>query len=159
MNHRTRNLAIAAVAAVLLVASIAVLLQRQRVRRHRVFRPAAGETKTQPPRGVPPVEQWTATFLQLEGEELTALLDAIEAKHPDLYQKYELGYLHARALIDDDEGDEAIVKLAPFLEKDHPFRDRALYHRAAIAEGAEASRFRNELIFGHKDSPYRDEAV
>ena len=159
MTSRTRKLTVAAVAAVLVVAFIAVLLQRQRVRRHRVFRPAAGETRTEPPRGIPPVEQWTATFRQLEGEELAELLGAIEAKHPDLYEKYELGYLHARALIDDDEGAAAIARLAPFLKKDHPFRDRALYHRATIASGAEASRFRNELIFEYPQSPYRDEAV
>jgi soluble lytic murein transglycosylase-like protein/tetratricopeptide (TPR) repeat protein len=159
MTSRNRNIALAALAALLIVVVLAVLLQRQRVRRYRVFRPAAGETKTTPPREVPPVEQWTATFQQLQGEDLAEMLEAIEAKHPDLYAQFELGYLHARALIEDDEGDEAIAKLAPFLEKDHPFRDRALYHRASIAEGAEASRFRNTLIFEHPESPYRDEAV
>lgn len=144
---------------VVLLAIVALILQRQRVRRHRVFRPAAGETKPAPLRGVPPVEQWTETFQQLQGEELIELLEAIERKHPDLYAKWSLAWLHARALVDEDETSAAAAKLAPFLAKGHPFRDRALYHRASIAENAEASRFRNALIFEHHDSPYRDEAV
>jgi hypothetical protein len=148
-----------AVALLVLITVVAVVLQRQRVRRHRVFRPAAGEVKPEPPQGIPPVEQWTATFQQLEGEALAELLEAIEQKHPDLYKKYSLAYLHARALVDDDEASDAAAKLAPFLEKGHPFRDRALYHRASIADGAEASRYRNTLIFEHRDSMYRDEAI
>lgn len=109
--------------------------------------------------GIPPVDQWTATFQELEGEELSDLLSAIETKHPDLYRKWSLAYLHARALVEDDEKDEAARKLAPFLEKGHPFRDRALYHRASIAEGAEASRYRNALLFEEPGSPYRDETI
>ena len=105
------------------------------------------------------MEQWTATFQQLEGKELAGLLTAIEGKHSDLYAKWSLAYLHARALVEEDQKEDAARKLAPFLEKGHPFRDRALYHRASVAEGAEASRFRNTLIFEHTDSPYRDEAI
>jgi len=158
MARKRLVLSIAAVF-VLLIAIAAILLQRQRVRRHRVFRPAAGEVQAVPPAGIPPIEQWTSTFQQLEGEELAALLSAIESRHPELYAKWSLAYLHARALIEIDEGDEAARKLGPFLEKGHPLRDRALYHRASIAEGAEASRFRSALIFEERDSPYRDEAI
>ncbi|MFL6244598.1 MAG: transglycosylase SLT domain-containing protein [Thermoanaerobaculia bacterium] len=129
------------------------------MQRRRVFRPAASEVTTAPPaRGVPPVEQWTATFSALGPRELNDLLEAIEAKHPDLYKKYSLAYLHARALVDEDD-DDAVEKLAPFLAKGHPFRNLALYHRAALAEGAEASRFRTALIVEYPDSIYRDEAV
>ena len=156
----TRKKTIVVIAAVVaFFAILAAVMIRQRVRRHRVFRPAAGEVKPAPPKGIPPVEQWTATFVSLEGEELAELLAAIETKHPDLYKKYWLGYLHARALIADDEASDALRRLEPFLAKDHPFRDRALYHRASIAEGAEASRYRNALIFEHRDSMYRDEAI
>ena len=156
---RKRVILLSAAAVVILIVVVAVVLQRQRVRRHRVFRPAAGEVKPAPLQGVPPVEQWTATFQQLQGEDLAELLEAIEQKHPDLYAKYSLAYLHARALVLEDEQSEAAKKLAPFLEKGHPFRDRALYHRASIAGGAEASRYRNTLIFEHTDSLYRDEAI
>lgn len=155
-----KRLLLAILAALVLVLVIAgVIVQRQRVRRHRVFRPAAGEVKTTPPSEVPPVERWTETFQQLEGEELADLLASIETKHPDLYQKWSLAYLHARALVEENEEEDAAKKLAPFLEKGHAFRDRALYHRASIAEGAEASGFRNTLIFEHSDSLYRDEAI
>ena len=156
---RKRTVFLIAATVVALIAILAAVLIRQRVRRHRVFRPSAGETKPAPPKGIPPVEQWTATFTELQGEELASLLGAIEQKRPDLYQKFSLAYLHARALIEDGENDGATRRLEPFLAKDHPFRDRALHHRAAIAEGAEASRYRNALIFEHRDSMYRDEAI
>jgi hypothetical protein len=125
-----------------------------------VFRPAAGEVKAvAPARGVPPVEQWSPVFASLDPAALDGLLAEIEARHPDLYRKYSLAYLHARALVDADDRDEAAQKLAPFLEKGHPFRKLALYHRAAIAEGAEASRYRAALIVEYPDSLYRDEAI
>jgi soluble lytic murein transglycosylase-like protein len=140
---------------------LGTLLFRERVQRRRVFRPAAGEVKTTPPPAgaIPPVEQWSATFATLPPEELVALLAQIETKQPDLYRKWSLAYLHARALADEDEEDEAAAKLAPFLAKGHPFRDRALYHRASIAEGAEASKFRTALIVDYPQSIYRDEAI
>ncbi|HET8772752.1 MAG TPA: lytic transglycosylase domain-containing protein, partial [Thermoanaerobaculia bacterium] len=157
---RKRVILLSAAALLVLLTVVAVVLQRQRVRRHRVFRPAAGEVKPEPLRGaIPPVEQWTEAFQQLQGEELADLLEAIEQKHPDLYRKDSLAYLHARALVEENENAEAAAKLAPFLEKGHPFRDRALYHRASIADGAEASRYRNALIFEYRDSMYRDEAI
>lgn len=158
MTRKRLLLGIAAVLLLILVIA-GVIAQRQRVQRHRVFRPAAGEVKTTPPTEVPPVERWTETFQQLEGEELADLLTSIEAKHPDLYQKWSLAYLHARALVEENEKEDAARKLAPFLEKGHAFRDRALYHRASIAEGAEASGLRTALIFEYPDSLYRDEAI
>jgi tetratricopeptide (TPR) repeat protein len=149
-----------AAALILALAVFGTLLFRERVQRRRVFRPAAGEAKTAPPvRGVPPVEQWTPAFASLEPAALAELLSQIEAQHPDLYRKYSLAYLHARALADADDGDAAAQKLAPFLEQGHPFRKLALYHRAAIAEGAEASRYRTALIVEYPDSIYRDEAI
>jgi soluble lytic murein transglycosylase-like protein len=157
---RNRRLLAASAAALLLVALLGTLLFRERVQRRRVFRPAASETQTAPPaRGVPPVEQWTSTFASLAPEQLVELLAQIEAKHPDLYRKYELAYLHARALADEDEGDEAAAKLAPFLAKGNPLRDLALHHRASVTSGADASRFRTSLIVEHPRSIYRDEAI
>ncbi|HYI12707.1 MAG TPA: lytic transglycosylase domain-containing protein [Thermoanaerobaculia bacterium] len=159
MTRKTRLALGAGAALLLIIALLVTLVVRERVTRRRVFRPAAGEAKTEAPQHIPPVEQWTATFATTEPEDLAELLEEIEVKHPDLYKKWSLAYVHARALVEDDEKSEAARKLAPFLEKGHPFRDRALYHRAAIAEGAEASKYRNTLIFEHRDSTYRDEAV
>lgn len=156
---RKHVLLIAAAAAVAILAVVVIVAVRGRVQRHRVFRPAAGEAKPQPPKGIPPVEQWTATFQQLSGEDLEELLEAIEAKHPDLYKNYSLAYLHARVLAENNETGEAAQKLAPFLEKGNPYRELALYHRASIAEDAEASRYRLALITEHPQSPYRDEAI
>jgi tetratricopeptide (TPR) repeat protein len=156
--NRKRLVLAAAAVALLAIAILTTILVRERVQRRRVFRPAAGEVKPVPPPGVPPVEKWTSTFATLSGEELAELLEEIEQKHPQQYKEWSLAYLHARALVEDDDSDAA-AKLEPFLAKDHPLRDRALYQRAAIAKGAEASRYRNALIFEHKDSTYRDEAV
>lgn len=154
-----KRLVLTVLASLLLFLAAAIaLVVRQRVRRERVVHPTATSTAAAP-REIPPVEQWTATFQQLEGEQLSDLLTAIEEQHPDLYTKYSLAYLHARALLEQNETNEAAAKLAPFLEKGNPFRDLALYHRASIAEGAEASKFRNTLIFEHPDSTYRDEAI
>ncbi len=150
---------IAAGVVLLALAVVSIVLVRGRVRRHRVFRPAAGESKPKPPEAIPPVEQWTATFQQLSGEPLEELLEAIENKHPDLYAKYSLAYLHGRVLAENNEKAEAAAKLAPFLEKGNPYRELALYHRASIADGEEASRYRLALITEHPQSPYRDEAI
>ncbi|MDP9192152.1 MAG: transglycosylase SLT domain-containing protein [Acidobacteriota bacterium] len=157
---RKRRLFFAAIAAALIIVLVALgtLLFRERVQRRRVFHPAAGDV-TPAPRGVPPVEQWTPTFSALDPAALDELLDEIETRHSDLYRKYSLAYLHARALAGENEGEAAAEKLAPFLEKSHPFRKLALYHRAAIATGAEASRYRTELIVEHADSIYRDETI
>lgn len=156
-----RRLFLAAIAAVILIlAVLGTLLFRERVQRRRVFRPAGGEVTTAPPvRGIPPVAQWTQAFTSLHPAALNELLGQIEARQPDLYRKFSLAYLHARALADADDGDAAALKLAPFLKAGHPFRKLALYHRAAIATGAEASRYRTALIVEYPDSIYRDEAI
>jgi hypothetical protein len=156
---RRRLLLVAAATVILLLVIAGTVLFRERVQRRRVFRPAGSEVATKAPAvGVPPVAQWTETFASLGPRELNDLLDQIQAKHPDLYKKYSLAYLHARALADEDD-DAAAAKLAPFLEKGHPFRSLALYHRASIEDGPAASRDRTTLILEYPDSIYRDEAV
>ncbi|HEX6641257.1 MAG TPA: hypothetical protein VF215_09095, partial [Thermoanaerobaculia bacterium] len=159
MTRKRRFSLVATATLLLLLVLLGTLLFRERVQRRRVFRPAASEVPTAPPtQGIPPVEQWTATFSALGPRELADLLQRIEIKHPDLYKKYSLAYLHARALAD-EEDDDAAAKLAPFLAKGHPFRDLALYHRASIERAAEASRDRTALIVEYPQSIYRDEAV
>lgn len=160
MLNRRRKLLLAVAAVLLLIAIAAVIASRQRVQRRRVFRTTAGETKPVPPRqGIPPVEQWTATFQRLPPDELAELLAQIETKHADLYARWSLGYLHARALVESDEDEGAAKKLAPFLAKDSPFRSLALYHQSTIQEDAEASGTRQTLIFESAKSPYREQAI
>lgn len=153
---KRRTALIVAVASLLLLTLLTVVVSRQRVRRQRMFRPATA-TAPATAKGIPAVEQWTAAFQSLPPGELVELLEQIEGKHPDLYKKWSLGYLHARALLEDGEEDDAAQKLAPFLAKGHPLRELALYHQSTIAEGAEASRLRNELLAA--ESPYREEAI
>ena len=149
---------IAAAAAVLIV--IAFILMRQRVARHRVFRAAPAEHPALPPtaqlRGV---NDWSEQFRALEASgkwrELSELLDNIAAKYPALYRDWQLGYLHARADIENDKR----PNLAPYLANGNPFRDLALFHQAEIDEGAAASRDRQALIFGYPNALYRDQAI
>lgn len=153
-----RPLFIAAAATlVVLLAILAVLASRQRVQRRRVFRTTTAATPA--PKGIPRVEQWTSAFQRLPPDDLAELLAAIETKHRDLYARWSLGYLHARALLEDDDPDAAARKLAPFLAKEHPFRPLALYHLSTIEEGAAASRTRQTLIFELAKSPYREQAI
>jgi soluble lytic murein transglycosylase len=155
-----KRLILGSVAAVFVVLLLAVLIaQRQRVQRHRVFRPVDAPSNAAAKGEIPPVAQWSATFRTLEGQPLADLLAQIETAHPDLYARWSLAYVHARALIESDHPEEAAQKLAKFLEPGHPFRDRALYHRASIATGDEASRFRMTLIREAPQSIYRDEAI
>lgn len=146
MNRR--RLVISSAILVLALIGLAIFVSRQRVRRHRVFRRAAPVQKA--PAAIPPVEQWTETFSRLEPDDLVELLDAIERQHPDLYNRWSLGYLHARALIENDE--DGSKKLAPFLAAGNPLRDLALYHQDTSAS-------RQTLIFSYPDSVYRDEAI
>lgn len=154
-----RAVALTVATLLLLIAILAIVVSRQRVQRRRVFRTTAGEVKPAPPQGIPPVEQWTDAFRRLAPDDLAELLAQIEAKHPDLYTRWSLGYLHARALLEDDEPADAAKKLAPFLVKESPFRELALYHQSTIEEGAAASGTRQTLIFEHPKSPYREQAI
>ena len=162
---RKRLYLVSAVSAVLVALIIlGIVLSRQRLRRHRVFRlaPAAKEPARRVP-GVPPVEEWTAQFERLPADELAELLEQIEAKQPDLYAKWQLAYLHARTLLEKNELDAAAKKLAPFLANGHELRDLALFHQAELDDAREddaaASRDRNALIFGYPSSIYRDQAI
>ena len=109
----------------------------------------------------------TAQFRDLEvsgrWSELARLLDHIEKSDPNEYARWSLAYLHARALIENNEQAHAEAKLAPFLAAGNPLRDLALYHQAEIdddrGDHAAASRDRQTLIFDAASSPYRDQAI
>ncbi|HEY2325036.1 MAG TPA: lytic transglycosylase domain-containing protein, partial [Thermoanaerobaculia bacterium] len=87
----------------------------------------------------------------------------IEKKRGDLYAKYSLGYLHARARIENNDLTPAAQKLAPFLAKGNALRDLALFHQAEIDAAsrneAAASRDRTTLIFEYPNALHRDEAI
>ena len=145
-------------AAFAVVTLLVLLIARGRVQRRHV-RPHEGTERTRAAEGVPPVEQWSGEFRARSGKDLREMLDAIEERHPDLYRRWQLAWLHARAFIEEGEEDDAAAKLVPFTRKGHPFRDLALHHRSTILEDGPASRDRMTLILEHRDSPWRDEAI
>jgi soluble lytic murein transglycosylase-like protein len=160
---------LAAVAVIIVLAAVlAIIIMRQRAARHRVFRAAPAETRPASPSSQQgSANTWTAQFRDLEVSgrwgELASLLDRIEKSHPNEYAQWSLAYLHARALIENNEPADAAVKLAPFLANGNPFRDLAIYHEAEIdddrGDHAGASRDRQTLIFEAPASPYRELAV
>src|SRR4051794_25815241 len=111
MTVRKRSILIASAGVAVLLALIIVLLIRAGPRRHRGFRrgrvPIPKAAK-----GLPPVEQWTDLFSRLPPHDLAELLESIEQKQPELYSRWSLGYLHARALLEDNEPKEAARKFA-----------------------------------------------
>ncbi len=143
---------------VLGIALFAFVVSRERLRRHRVFRVASAETRADGPATIPPVEQWTATFDSLAPGDLAALLTQIEVKHPELYARWSLGYLHARMLIEDNQYAPAAEKLQPFLG-DSGFADLAVYHLSEVADDSGASVARQKLIFDYPRSGYREQAI
>ena len=164
---RRRIIAGAIAALILLLGIFAYVIARQRLRRHRYFRAAPVERPKAVPARLGPVEQWSEQFRALETTgrwgELEELLDGLEKSNPDLYSRYQLGYLHARALIENNEPRDAMHKLAPFLANGNPFRDLALFHQAEIDEARNehdaASRDRQTLIFEYPSALYRDQAI
>lgn len=144
------------------ISILAVLLSRQRLQRHRVFRVAPAERRARPAQTIPPIDQWTASFETLAPEDLAELLEQIAKAQPDIYARYSLGYLHARALLEENDLNDAAEKLRPFLQAGHPLRVLAVYHQAEIDEALNdhtaASRWRQELIFSNAPV-YRDQAI
>jgi soluble lytic murein transglycosylase-like protein len=128
---------------------------------------AAREDEAPRPLAGEPVETWTERFTRLQGSgdwaALARELAAIRERHPDLYGRYRIGYLHARAALEAGDDDQAAESLAPFLAAGHAFRDLALHHAARLAERQgrpeEASRLRQELIAGYPQAPHRPLAV
>jgi hypothetical protein len=114
-----------------------------------------------------PVASWTLRFQQrVEVADWAGLaedLDGIQEHDPDLYRRYRLAYLHARALLGSGAAAEARPVLEPFLAPGDLFRDLALYYAAAAEEAqghaAEAARFREALVFEYPQAPWRTRAI
>lgn len=160
MKKRTVVLTAAGLAVVLLII-VLVIASRQQLRRQRLFRDA--DRATDAPASIPPVDQWTTTFASLSPDGLAELLGRIETEQKAPYDAWSLGYLHARALLEANEPDEAAKRLQPFLATDNPFHGLAAYHQSEIEDArgnAEAaSRFRQQIIFELPDSPYHADAI
>jgi soluble lytic murein transglycosylase-like protein len=113
------------------------------------------------------IENWTARFRDREEKgawaSLDEDLDVIHRQDPDLYQRYHLGYLQARAKIAHGELDGGREALEPFLAAGHPFRDLALYYaaQAAQAQGKvdEAARLREALVVEYPKGTHRQPAL
>ena len=123
--------------------------------------PARGRT------GAPAVADWSERFRTLfhqrEYDELLAHLDAIEATSPELYVRWRLGYLHARAALLAGDAEQARRRLEPFVRSDSTFESLALYHAATAAaldgDAAAAARLREQLLLGHPASHYWSDAL
>ncbi len=163
MNRRKRNTLIALAAVIVIVlAAVPIVVRNRRVERHRAFRP--GQTgKVSSVAIIPPVSEWSSTFERLPPDDLAELLGQIEKKLPADYQRDSLGYLHARALLESNELQDARLHLQPFLAPSHELRDLALYHAAEIEDAsgdhAAASRLRQELIARYARSVWYEDAV
>jgi soluble lytic murein transglycosylase-like protein len=113
------------------------------------------------------IEKWTPRFREhIERgawDALDADLDVISQQDPDLYQRYRLAYLHARARIAHGNLEGGRKGLEPFLASGDPFRDLALYYaaQAAQAEGKkdEAARLREALVTEFPKATYRQPAL
>jgi len=84
-----------------------------------------------------PVEAWSGRIALLQAEHgwraLDRELQEVQARHRDLYDRYWLGYLHARVRLEAGNLAEAGAGLVPFLALGHPLRDLALHYHARIA--------------------------
>lgn len=158
MNRRAILITSAAVSVVVLIIIVAIVLSRQRYARRPVFHQPPAAVPVKLPPGVPPIEQWTDRFSELEAADqwadLAALLDEIAKRFPAQYAQYSLGYLHARADIETNDPAGAKENLKPFLS--NGYRDLALFHLAEIEDSSAA---RQALIFGYPSSIHRDEAI
>jgi len=113
------------------------------------------------------VQNWTPRFRDHvergAWEALDADLETISRQDPDLYQRYRLAYLHARAKIAHGDLDGGRKGLEPFLQVGDPFRDLALHYTAQAAQAAgkkeEAARLREALVVEFPKGPYRQSAL
>lgn len=114
-----------------------------------------------------PQEKWTARLVDLEDardwKTLDSELRSVQERFPQLFAQYQLGYLQARVNEELEEFDQAKLLFQPYIAAEHSFRDLAIFHLVEIAveedEPEVAARHRDDLIFNHKESIYRSEAI
>ncbi|HUP66151.1 MAG TPA: transglycosylase SLT domain-containing protein [Thermoanaerobaculia bacterium] len=168
MTRKQRIIAVIA-AAVLVLAVLFWFGLRARPERRTVLDAATG-TAPLPP--APPlsklsVGKWTPRFIEIQRAGEWALfqseLESLRKSHPSEFEKYRLGYLLARVLLEQGEWESAREELVPFLLPDNPFAPLARRHDITIAEGlgsaGEAARLRQSYIRDFPDSPWRGEQI
>lgn len=114
-----------------------------------------------------PVESWTARFREREAKGawagLDADLDVIRQSNLDLYGRYHLGYLHARAKIAHDDLEGGRKALEPYLADGNPLRDLALYYAAQVADAQgkkdDGAHLRETLVTEFPKGTYRQAAL
>src|SRR5258707_13189387 len=113
------------------------------------------------------VESWTPRFREHEERGAWAALDAdldvISQQDRDLYQRYRLAYIHARAKIGHGDLAGGRKALEPFLGPGDAFRDLALYYTAQVAQAegkkGEAAQLRETLVVEFPKGIYRQSAL
>lgn len=162
-------LTVAVAAGLVLILGAVFVLTRPLRRRIPLRIPGVTVTPTLEQRSLSelPVERWTDRLLELEGgqqwDRLDAELRQLRGTHQERYERWHLGYLHARVNQERGEHDDAAALLERYLEEPSLFRDLALYHLAEMAEADDrihqAAGYRDELIFAHPASLYRAPAI
>jgi soluble lytic murein transglycosylase-like protein len=142
---------------------------RMRPQRRAALRPPAGPAAPMG-KGTPladlPVAAWTPRLLAFheagEWAVLRGELETLRARKPAEFERFALGYLLARVLIELEEYDQAARALEPYL-RGHPLEPFARRQEIALEIGrgneAAAARARAELIVGHPDSLWRAEEI
>ena len=161
-----------AIALAVVILGFALLWGASRLRpeRRAPLRPAGGSvaavSPSKPIAELPP-DQWTARLVEFQEaqawESLRAELEDLRSRKPAEFERFALGYLLARVLIELGEHDAAEAALAPYLREGSPFRALAQRHAIAIesARGneAEAARERAAFIAEHPESLWRLEEI
>lgn len=170
MTRRRLTQLVIALIAVTLVA-VPVLILTQPLRRRLPFRvpratvPAASAAAVR--LAVLPQQQWTERIMELEDRNQWSQLDdelqELKVQQPTVFAEYELAYLQGRVRQQLEQFAASASIFREYTATKHPYRDLALYHLAEIStdgdQTAEASRYRQQLIFDHPRSMYWSQAV
>jgi soluble lytic murein transglycosylase-like protein len=161
-----------AIAIAVVIVGFAILWGASRLRpeRRAALQPAveaAAQVRPAEPLADLPLEQWSPRLFEFHQaqawKQLREELEGVRSRKPAEFDRFSLGYLLGRVLIELEEYEGAQQALAPFLGAGNPFQPLARRHAIAIAEGkgndAEAARLREEFILQHPDSMWRSAEI
>lgn len=163
MRRRVIAGSIGAFLLLIIAIGVGVALMRSRIRRRPLFR----TTPVRHPSVIPvrpgPATEWSAQFRALEDtdrwSDLVTLLGQLRRADPTHFAQWNLGYLLARADIENNDPGAAMQAISPFAAPGNAYRDLALFHRSEIEPGDAASRDRQALIFGYPSAVDREQAI